>query len=259
MGLTLFSAASLPIQFWGEAFTTGMHIINELPSPIISNKSPYEMLFNVKPDYATFKTFGCACFTLLRPYNKHKLDFRSACCIFLGYSLHNKGYLCLSSNGKTYVSRHVIFHEEVFPYNLPKYNFTSSASPHTGFAIPTPSLPILKPPTYDLSHNISISSLSPTHITTPSYTTSSHTPSSPISSPSPPPLVPNTKNNHPMVTISKAGILNQKPFTLTYILPFPLLSMRLCYPLTGYKPCVKNILLFYAITLGLLLLFQMVP
>jgi len=45
MGLTLLAAATLPIKFWGEAFTSAMHIINALPSSVLSNKSPYEMLF----------------------------------------------------------------------------------------------------------------------------------------------------------------------------------------------------------------------
>jgi len=123
MGLTLLSSASLPIKFWGEAFLTVVYIINMLPSHILQNKSPYELLFHKLPDYNTFKTFGCACYPLLRPYNKHKLDFKSACCIFLSYSVHNKGYICLSNTGKVYISRHVIFHEQLFPYDLPEYKF----------------------------------------------------------------------------------------------------------------------------------------
>jgi len=89
MGLTLLVSTSLPIRFCGEAFTIVMHIINVLPSPIIHNKSPHEMLFNTIPDYAKFKIFGCVCFLLLRPHNKHKFDFRLSCCLFLGYNLYN--------------------------------------------------------------------------------------------------------------------------------------------------------------------------
>jgi len=95
MGFILLASASLPIKFWGEAFTTAMHIINILSSTALQNKSSYELLFQKASIYITLKTFGCGCYPLLRPYNKHKLDFKSVCCLFLGYSLHNKGYICL--------------------------------------------------------------------------------------------------------------------------------------------------------------------
>ena len=39
-----------------------MYIINVLTSSVVHNKSPYEMLFNIIPDYAKFKMFGYACF-----------------------------------------------------------------------------------------------------------------------------------------------------------------------------------------------------
>jgi len=54
-----------------------MHMINILPSPAIFNKSLHALLFQKELDYTMLKTFGCACYPLLRPYNKHKLDFKS--------------------------------------------------------------------------------------------------------------------------------------------------------------------------------------
>jgi len=65
MGLTFLSSASLPIKFWGEVFRTVVYIINMLPSPVLQNKSPYELLFHKLPGYNTLKTFGCACYSLL--------------------------------------------------------------------------------------------------------------------------------------------------------------------------------------------------
>lgn len=52
----------------------------------------------------------------LRPYQNHKFDFHSTKCVFLGYSPHHKGFQRLSSIGRLYVSRHVIFNEEEFPF-----------------------------------------------------------------------------------------------------------------------------------------------
>jgi len=79
----------------------------------------------------------------------------------------------------------VFFHEEIFPYNLPEYNFINYDNAPV---IPNSSLAIFMAPTSSVfysTHNTSISSLSPTNITSTSYTTSSLTPtSSPTSSPS---------------------------------------------------------------------------
>jgi hypothetical protein len=37
------------------------------------------------PSYSELRTFGCACYPYLRPYEDHKLAFRSKQCIFIGY------------------------------------------------------------------------------------------------------------------------------------------------------------------------------
>lgn len=75
MGLTLLSQASMPLSFWDEAFLTSCYLINRLPSKIIQNVTPLHKLFGVQPDYTLLRTFGCACWPHLRPYNQHKLQF----------------------------------------------------------------------------------------------------------------------------------------------------------------------------------------
>jgi hypothetical protein len=62
--------------------------------------------------------FGCACWPRLRPYNKHKLSFRSKECVFLGYSSLHKWYKCLDPNsGRIHISRDV-FYENVFLFSV---------------------------------------------------------------------------------------------------------------------------------------------
>jgi hypothetical protein len=81
--------------------------------------SPIERLFATKPTYSFLRTFGCACWPNLHPYNTHKLAFRSKQCIFLGYSTHHKGYKCLDiSTGRVYISRDVVFDETIFPFSM---------------------------------------------------------------------------------------------------------------------------------------------
>jgi hypothetical protein len=56
----------------------------------------------------------------LRKYNSRKLEFRSKVCVFLGYSPMHKGYNCLDrSSGCIYITRDVIFDENVFPFATP--------------------------------------------------------------------------------------------------------------------------------------------
>lgn len=112
--LTLLANAHLPLHFWDEAFYTATCLINKLPTPIRSYKTPYELLFHKTPYYLSFKVFRCSCFPLLKPYNKHKMDFKSMECTFVGYSLSHKGYKCLTPSGKIIISRHVTFIESVF-------------------------------------------------------------------------------------------------------------------------------------------------
>ena len=53
----------------------------------------------------------------LRPYSQHKLDSHSIPCVFLGYSSTQSAYICLDlSTSKTYISHHVKFLENTFPF-----------------------------------------------------------------------------------------------------------------------------------------------
>jgi hypothetical protein len=115
VGLSLLAKASMPLKFWDEEYLTATFLINHTPSRVISYQTPMERLLDQKTDYNFLRTFGCACWPNLRPYNTHKLSFRSKCCVFIGYSNQHKGYKCLEpSTGRVYISRDVIFDEMVF-------------------------------------------------------------------------------------------------------------------------------------------------
>ena len=107
-GLALLANASMPVKLWDDAFYTAVYLINRLPTRVIDNATPLERLLGdkAKPNYHLLKTFGCACWPLLRPYNARKLSFRSKECVFIGYSSHHKGYKCLDvETGRVYISR----------------------------------------------------------------------------------------------------------------------------------------------------------
>ncbi|KAD2392953.1 hypothetical protein E3N88_39930 [Mikania micrantha] len=184
-GLALLAQSSLPQRFWQFAFETAVYLINRLPSRVSSNKSPFEHVFNRKPDYSFLRVFGCQCFPYLRPYNRHKINFRSTPCVFLGYSPVHHGYRCFDpSNERIYIARHVRFNEHVFPYHQPIPHPPSSPpdTPYVSiFPEPPPGFPASNnpPPTDPISPEIDTTS-SPIAET-------SKNPNPPTNQPIPPP------------------------------------------------------------------------
>ena len=117
VGLALLAHAFMPLKFWGDAFISATYLINRIPSKVLSYDTPLNHLFQKQPDYSLFRTFGCVCWPNLRPYNNHKLQFRSKQCTFLGYSPFHKGFKCLDpDSGRVYISRDVTFDESLFPF-----------------------------------------------------------------------------------------------------------------------------------------------
>lgn len=145
-----------------------------MPTPVINNESPYLKLFGSQPNYLKLRVFGCACYPWLRPYAAHKLDMRSALCIFLGYSLSQSAYLCLDqTTGRVYTSRHVTFDENHFPYkNVTATSSTSDdqpvATPYFNQATPVPTRQIVHTlPPFRGPHQSPAATATPAPTTTP--------------------------------------------------------------------------------------------
>uniref|UniRef100_A0A2N9FS43 Reverse transcriptase Ty1/copia-type domain-containing protein n=1 Tax=Fagus sylvatica TaxID=28930 RepID=A0A2N9FS43_FAGSY len=114
--LAFLSESKLPMSYWSYAVSIATHLINRLPTPNLSHKTPWDMLFHKQLDLTYLKSFGCQCFPLLTPYTAHKLHPKTTPCVFLGYPSHTKGYLCLDPITKRlYTYRHVLFNEHIFP------------------------------------------------------------------------------------------------------------------------------------------------
>ena len=183
MGLTLLAEAGLPLCYWGEAFVTATHLINLLPTPLLKHISPFEKFFQKPFDFGMVKVFGCLCFPHTRPYQKHKLSFRSEPCVYLGLAPQYKGYKCISRSGRVFITRHVIFDELSFPFKdyaagflLPHDTTSSVSTPSVVPAIPvlprlhTKSSPMPAATTSNqiCSHNTASSQVAaPTTITAP--------------------------------------------------------------------------------------------
>lgn len=97
--LTILAHAQMPLEFWWEAFHCAVYLINRLPTPLLSHKSPFQLLFGKTLDYKFLHLFGCTVFPCLTLYKNQKFQFQSTKCIFTGYSDAHKGFKCLSLQG----------------------------------------------------------------------------------------------------------------------------------------------------------------
>jgi hypothetical protein len=128
--------AQLPSQFWGECALTAVHIINQLPSPVISFKTPFELLYSKPPSYFHLRVFGCLAYAI-NVHTSHKFDRRALPSIFIGYPLGQKAYKLFDLSTKNvFTSRDVKFHENVFPYAPVKPNSTAPLLDHNSGPIP---------------------------------------------------------------------------------------------------------------------------
>ncbi|KAK1435086.1 hypothetical protein QVD17_00846 [Tagetes erecta] len=122
--------ANLPKRFWGECILTAAYIINRLPSRVINNKTPYELIWNQKPEYDHMKVFGCLAYYKNMNTKGDKFEERGRPGIFMGYLHGTKGYKVYDIESKNMiVSRDVFFCEEHFPFKNLKINETNDDEP----------------------------------------------------------------------------------------------------------------------------------
>ena len=113
----LLFQSCLPLTFWGECVLTAAYLINRLSSPLLSKKSPFDLLYNRSPSLDHLKVFGCLCYaTVVHP--TQKFDPCAKRCIFVGYPTSQKGYkLYDMETKKFFVSQDVKFCETIFPFS----------------------------------------------------------------------------------------------------------------------------------------------
>ncbi|GKE35950.1 ribonuclease H-like domain-containing protein, partial [Tanacetum coccineum] len=106
----------LPLNMWTECILTATYLINRLPSSVLNEKSPFELIYKRIPSLKHLRSFGCVTYaTILN--NSDKFGSRSEKCVLIGYSNYKKGYKLFSLDQKQIVfSRDVKFFEDIFPF-----------------------------------------------------------------------------------------------------------------------------------------------
>ncbi|KAJ9565548.1 hypothetical protein OSB04_001514 [Centaurea solstitialis] len=100
-----------------ECVLTATYVINRLPSKVLGNKTPYEIVFGHKPDYDHMRIFGCLAYYRNTETKGEKFEMRGRPGVFLGYPQGTKGYKLYDiKNKKMVTSRDVKFHESIFPF-----------------------------------------------------------------------------------------------------------------------------------------------
>lgn len=78
--------SSIPLRYWKSCIITDLYFINRSPTPILYNKTQFEILFHKTPTFEHLRTFGCLCYIFALPIG-HKFSHRATRCVFLGYSM----------------------------------------------------------------------------------------------------------------------------------------------------------------------------
>ena len=114
----------MPTNYWGEAVTTAVYLINRVSSSSLQFQTPFDVLHHTVsaptiPNLSP-KVFGCVAFVHLQKGLRTKLEPRALRCVFVGYALHQKGYRCYHPptppSRKLYVILDVVFHENDMYY-----------------------------------------------------------------------------------------------------------------------------------------------
>jgi len=110
-----------------------VYIINRIPSTVLNNRSPFEILFGRKASISNKRVLGCLCFAtnLVRG---DKFGPRAIRSVFLGYAPTQKGYKLYNIEKMSiFVSRDVVFHEDAYHFQHITEDFR--AFPQTTYTV----------------------------------------------------------------------------------------------------------------------------
>lgn len=154
-----FFQLKLPNFFWSYVVLHAVFLINRVPTLVLENKSPYQVLYKTLPDINSFKVFGCLCYASTLQSHRTKLQSRARKSVFLGYKSGYKGSFLYDLNTKEiFMSRNVTFHESILPYNSTNTHFSSNWQYFTPSHTQTPFVDVPVPSTFPSSPIITPSS-----------------------------------------------------------------------------------------------------
>ena len=157
----LYFQSRVPLHLWSHCVLTATFLINHTLSPLLNHSTPFELLYKKPVDYSSFRVFGCLAFASTLTFHCTKFQPRAKPCVFLGIPNGMKAYRLYDIHAKqVFVSRNVIFHEEVFPFQF-VIDTTHLSDPFPDLVLPIPLSDSSLTPT---SHQFISSQSSPDHL-----------------------------------------------------------------------------------------------
>jgi transposase InsO family protein len=104
---TMLIEAKLPRNHWAEAVNMANYIQNRTVDEE-KGKSPFEIIYNRKPNYEKLIAFGTEGYVMIPKEKRKKLDIKSEKMMLVGYDEKSKGYR-MTNGKKIVISREVTF------------------------------------------------------------------------------------------------------------------------------------------------------
>ncbi|KAE8955150.1 hypothetical protein PR002_g31866 [Phytophthora rubi] len=99
---------SVSTEWWAEAVSTAVYLINRSTNTQNTSVTPYELGFKVKPTLEHLRVFGSHGYAHIDKAQRTKLEPKSFRCMFLGYAENVKGYRVFDLDAsKVKVTRYV--------------------------------------------------------------------------------------------------------------------------------------------------------
>ncbi|XP_031112016.1 uncharacterized protein LOC116015990 [Ipomoea triloba] len=114
-----------------------------LPTTKIGEKTPFETLYGKDVSYDHLKIFECLCYCSTISQGRNTMQTRARKCIFLGIPANVKGYLLYDiANKNVFVSRDVLFVEQIYPLKESQSGVNLESSEAEIFNLVLPLIPI---------------------------------------------------------------------------------------------------------------------
>lgn len=97
MARSLLKAKGLPNEYWPEAVTTAVYLLNISPTRAVPNQTPYEAWTGTRPWVSHLRVFGCIAYTLIDSQNRQKLktSLKNVFLLVIHYNPKHIGYIIL--------------------------------------------------------------------------------------------------------------------------------------------------------------------